>query len=215
MKFDLDGISVNGEIVKATLGMFVKKFGTSKDCYKITASWNESSVDWDINNSIEKPALVKNSSSSENSWEEFDVSKAIKEFIDNSAENHGFMIKIPFNQSTHEKNLVYVSSEASDATKRPKLTIEYKEPTPIVQSKTIGTNGIQMKITDGHIALSIPLKDHYAVSVTNALGKTVYRSSGIAVQQWKTLSTNLNSGIHFVTLKRGKTITTMKAMIHK
>lgn len=97
----------------------------------MTKGWDESSVTWKTpwdsgGGNYDTVTTATNTNDIKEKWEEFDVTDLVKKFADNSLENHGFMIKFPYDPTVDFGSVAY-SSEYSAISKRPKLTIYYSE----------------------------------------------------------------------------------------
>lgn len=107
-----------------------------KKLYEAENSWDENSITWanygysegdgNVNNGN---YLVNNTNTSYNTWENYDVTSSISNYLNNPSSNNGFMLVM--NISGYDRYSVkYPSSEYSDETLRPKLVIEYTGGTP-------------------------------------------------------------------------------------
>ena len=114
----------------------------AKSIYRITKTWQASNVTWNaMNNGFANQAIATNNNSQTNKWEDFDVTLTIKGFLDNTYQNHGFLIKFPKNNQ-QKKSVKYISSENNTQQNRPKLVITYEvsdleAPVVTVKSPTI------------------------------------------------------------------------------
>ncbi len=55
-----------------------------------------------------------------------DVTQMVKRMVANPSKNYGFKMRL-VTEDTY-RSMVFASSEYSDSTKRPKLTVRYKQP---------------------------------------------------------------------------------------
>lgn len=219
IKFDLSEIVIGGEIVKATLTLKVDNNGqvynTTRKLHSINKNWSENNVSWNLSSAIENTAIAQNTASPQNSMEIFDITKVIKSILLNGATNNGFMVVIPFKQSSHYKNITYASSEATEVSSRPKLTIEYKPPTAIISNQFLINRDIWVKTTRNKISFFVPTAGTYTATITNAMGKLVFGQNNIKAQQWFTANPKLSSGIHILTIVSPKGTTSKKIIINK
>lgn len=130
LEFPLSQLPVNSNIVSAKLKLFDKgvscnyiNYNPVFKLWKITSSWNESSVKWDT-----KPqgVFISNTELDDLTgvmWREFDATSLVQNWI-NGDPNYGLLISV---NSSYCDDVMFkfFSSEHSDASKRPKLEISY------------------------------------------------------------------------------------------
>lgn len=102
-----------------------------------------------------------------NEWQEYDVTSAIKDFIENPENNNGFMIRSSSEQQPH----IYFSSEHEDKSKRPKLT--FKISTPIKKQTTNKKTGINIRSLNNAVEITTPFKNSYSIKIFSLNGKKV------------------------------------------
>lgn len=206
MKFDLSSIPSGVTIIDATLEIY--KYGnyssyTKSDVYevyKVTKEWNEngaswikstSSVNWDIyGGDYESTALSSFSySGSYNGWFDFSVTSALKDFIDNPSINYGLIVLVPggvdsvYDNQTKDQETYFHSSEASDESLRPKLTVTYDPGTSTMQND---------------IKIAIP--ESYKVTIINMQGRKVASFMLNDIKQLNQMKASLSSGIHIINI---------------
>ena len=206
MKFDLSSIPSGVTIIDATLEIY--KYGnyssyTKSDVYevyKVTKEWNEngaswikstSSVNWDIyGGDYESTALSSFSySGSYNGWFDFSVTSALKDFIDNPSINYGLIVLVPggvdsvYDNQTKDQETYFHSSEASDESLRPKLTVTYDPGTSTMQND---------------IKIAIP--ENYKVTIINMQGRKVASFMLNDIKQLNQMKASLSSGIHIINI---------------
>ncbi len=136
IKYDLSDIPKNATISKATLSVYVyangEKLGVGgyprnapKSVYRITDSWSQSNITWNSKPSSNNTVLDSSINTSINIWEDFNVTSAIKDMVENGGDNNGFLIKFPLELKYSYLGARIWSSEYSTANLRPKLTISY------------------------------------------------------------------------------------------
>jgi hypothetical protein len=151
IKFDLSDIPADATITKAVLSLYVyQKISSSyngtlpnkaKSLYKINAAWQEGTITWSNKPAIASSALTSAGSSAINAWEDFTVTSAIKDVVENNAANNGFMIQF----TSYNYGVIFRSSEYATASERPKLVITYEDDSsPLVTVKTPGGDIFQV-----------------------------------------------------------------------
>ncbi len=149
IKFDLSDIPQHATIKSATLSFYVYGHGiknhtggaprnTSKSVYRITANWRESNINWNNKPRFNSTAVASSNNSSISTWENYNVTTAIKDIIENGGNNYGFLLKFP--SETGYKGARIRSSEYSTTTNRPKLTIVFENDTEAPQVNITSPN---------------------------------------------------------------------------
>lgn len=128
IKFNLPTDISAQQVTKAYLN--VKKWeyaAPTIKAYRVASNWTPSEVTW--NN---KPGYTPSSVSSaaENytgAWYRMDVTAMVKQWLDGTFVNHGFLLKEP-NETNADQKTKFYSSDAPSPNK-PELVIEYTDPT--------------------------------------------------------------------------------------
>lgn len=103
--------------------------------YKISQSWNESTIKWSNKPSYNNSAIASAGGTSINVWEAFDVTDEIGDVVENNAANNGFMLAF----TSYNYGVIFRSSEHATTNQRPKLVVEYEDNTaPTCEVKTPG-----------------------------------------------------------------------------
>jgi len=184
VKFDLSSVGIRN-VTKATLGMYVtRKYSSQytasgkKGAYALTKAWEPSSVTWtkpwskaggDFNasgNIITSPG--------EKQWDNFDVTEAVKQAVQDPSSNNGFIIR--FEASTGSPAVLYASSIYKTADKRPILTIE-GDMTSVATPK-VNNSGISVMTTSQYVKVSA-LKNS-TVSLFDMQGKTIFAANNVS-----------------------------------
>lgn len=133
LKFDLSDITPQTKISSATLSLFYSNYGNLSEqsgnnaftIFKVSVPWDENTITWANQptfTNIDSISIVK-SSSPQQSYTDIDVTPVIQDMINNPSNNHGFMIKL--NKEFPYRLLILASSNHSEASKRPKLVVEF------------------------------------------------------------------------------------------
>lgn len=138
-RFELSSIPANAVVVSAVLSLYANPqqmngnpaagptYGNNNQgyLYPVTSPWVQSMLNWNTQPSITtvNSTLVPQSSSVYQDYPSLDVSAAVQNMISNPQQNYGWMIKMV--TSNYYNCLIFCSSNFSDPTKRPKLTITY------------------------------------------------------------------------------------------
>lgn len=133
IEFDFSDIPVQTKIDSATLslfwtssGIFTEQTGENAfSIYKITESWQESSVTWNNQpaTSVENIVNISKSVSEQQSYLNIDVTELVQDMINNPTDNHGFMLKL--DEEIPYKLVIVASSNHPDMDKHPKLVVYY------------------------------------------------------------------------------------------
>ena len=190
IKFDLNTIPNNVTVTKAALSMYpYEKFmdgeNGPKSVYRVTKEWDESSVTWKSpwstsGGDYDTVALSSNNNSSYNVWEEYDLTTAVKNIVEEGGDNYGFIFI--FDSMTPPKGATMYSSEASDITLRPKLTVEYTSSVKVISIPTL-TN--------------LPTGP-YRVSIVNLLGREIASGVRADITYLNSIKKSLPKGIFIV-----------------
>jgi len=137
IKFDLSDIPEDAIIEEAVLSLYVYKGYDSwdnglKTIHEITSSWDESSVTWNSKPSNNSSKIAECNSSSINVWEDYDVTGEVKDIVENSKDNYGFMLIY----GDYYTGAYFRSSEYSSTEYRPKLTVTYLGDEAFIEIKS-------------------------------------------------------------------------------
>lgn len=173
-------------------------FKASKKWNEMEATWfKASSSDWwndeggDFNSSM--ITSFDAPSNATNKWQEFDVTQAIQEFINNPDENHGFHLYMNVTMVTLE----YVSSESSKEDKRPKLTVEY-DATGVINQTYLKEEAINIHNVNNEYRIKVPFDGNSIVSVYGLSGKMLSQFNTSSTTKTYTIPVSLKPGIHVV-----------------
>ena len=183
VKFDLNTIPNDVTVTEATLSIYpFRKYyegnNGPKSVFRLTKDWSESSVKWNTpwstnGGDFSTPALASSNNSSYNVWEDYDVTSAVKDMIENSGNNYGFIFK--FDSMTPKKGVSIWSSESSQEDKRPKLTITYEGGDTQAPEVTVSAPSTGQTLTQG-LAFNITWTANDNVGV---VCRAIYFDSGL------------------------------------
>lgn len=175
--------------------------------HKMTKSWEENNnaylTNWNTyGNAIEEPALGSREwkVGMTNTWYDFDVTGAIKEYYADPSKNFGFMlcnyIDYPF--TNYEGSLMlFTTSESSPNSLRPKMTVEYETGSGIV---------LQNRYT-------LPTSGPYQVVITDVKGRQLADFSVKSAKQIENMVSTLSAGVKLVNISAGKVKMTRKVIV--
>jgi hypothetical protein len=133
LKFDLSSISSVVKIKKATLSLYWISYENLREqtgenafsIYRITSAWAEHSVTW--NNQPDTTALhkvlVPQSTLTDQSYINMDVTELVQDMIDNPSASFGLMCIL--DDEFPYKLVVFASSNHAESRKRPKLIVYF------------------------------------------------------------------------------------------
>ena len=197
IKFDLSPIPTDATITNANMSLYTFKIAEScctpglmmaqgnKYVYNVTKSWVESTVNYGNQPTASTTKTSENTKKAVPAWEDYDVTTAIEAMYSNPSTNYGFLIKCGEAVTYEDFGILMRSSEYSDMTYRPKLTVTY-EPGSSIQHPIHG------KI--------IPAKE-YKVKVFNLQGKEI---TSYVIKDIKLLNKTLPVGLNVVKINNQK-----------
>jgi len=120
---------------------------------KVTSRWAVDTVTWNTRPTTitTDQVLLPKSTTSNQNYLDIDITHFVTDWYKNPKTNYGMMLEV-IDKSSSQKSMKFCSSNSSDAKKRPKLVIEFREK---VQSDTCIT--IQPSPNNG---VDIPLFEH-------------------------------------------------------
>lgn len=155
-----------------------------KDLHIITKNWDPKTAKWNTpwtkpGGDFEQTPLASCNNNQLKKWEEFDVTQAIKDFLTGELkQNHGFMVI--FKTKDPGKAVQYKAAKNVNQTFRPKLTITYKDQTPIKKiTNSLLKRGVTVQVCNRHITINsgnIPIKN---VTLYDLSGKIVLAKNPI------------------------------------
>ena len=133
IEFDLSVVPEGATINLATLDLFHEfnsNQGSRYDIFRITSAWSESTVTFNTAPNFDSTAVSSltisdDSTSVHRLW---DVTNVVSDWVNNVHPNYGLWIEeIPIQGNA---TAYFLSSDTTDPTKRPKLTIDYTTTAP-------------------------------------------------------------------------------------
>jgi hypothetical protein len=176
VKFDLDQLPANSEIVKAKLSLYhlpyadkywsMSNLSGSNEVYlqRVTSNWVEDEVTWNTQPTTtnENQVILPESSSRTQDYLDIDVTELLNQIVV-SGENYGFMLQLATEE--HYRCMIFCSSEYEDSNMHPKLVIEYK----IKESKQVPISNVRkISATQGGFSGELGAGDHF--STPEAIG---------------------------------------------
>lgn len=134
LDFDLSSIPNSAQIDSARLYLFGNPNTTigpniapnDLDIYRVITTWQQNTVTWNTQPSIDLNAKASLPSSSGGDYSSYvvDVTSLIQNYVNDKSNSFGFMLKL-FNESPN-RMLIFASSKVSDTQLHPKLVIYYR-----------------------------------------------------------------------------------------
>lgn len=172
-----------------------------KNCYALERDWQENSVTWNTpwqnpGGAFSEPPVFINTNTKKNVWEDYDVTSAIKDIVENSGENYGFLFR--FDNHTPAYGVMLASSEYTDESKRPKLTVKYDINTEIKNQDL--ENGNQIMVTRTPVSVMVYMPFAGSCSISDLHGRQIGSFHATHSNQWYQLSEPLSSGMHIISI---------------
>jgi hypothetical protein len=134
IQFNLSSIPQHATIDSATLELTtntgISNTGAKVAVHRVTAPWEEATITW--NNSVgaavydPTPVTVQSINGYlANSKSSLDLTTLVQQWVDGTADNHGFMLQVTELDSEAAWHRGFHSDESTTQTSRPKLTISY------------------------------------------------------------------------------------------
>lgn len=173
IEFNITSIPANSTINNAKLSLYYWPLNVhssasgSNKCWiqRVIQPWSEDLITWNnqpsttTNNQVELPETI----SPTQDFLDIDVSHLVQDMVNNPSSSHGIMIKL---QTEEAYRAVYIaSSNFSDASKHPKLVINYNSP-----------------VLTNEKAESAPLLEIYPNPASNLLNIKQYNLSNATIQ---------------------------------
>lgn len=171
----------------------------AKSVYQITKTWDSKTVTWSNQPSINNVVIAQSSNTTIKKWEDYDVTSAIKAVIENNTADYGFMLKFP--SETQYKGARIYSSEAQDATLRPKLSVSYTlQTTGIGSAQSSDNKLITIKSIGKALFIHVPYLKSYSINIRDVKGRELVSFKTTPGKEWYEIPGVLSSGIHILSL---------------
>jgi hypothetical protein len=180
--FDLGSIPAEATIQHAAISLYhnheSSNAGHAGDnaafLSRVTESWEEDAINWNNQPAFttEDEVLIPTSVYEDQDYLRLDVTDMIADMIAEPATGHGFMIRLVTPEIL--RSMKFTSSDfATDSSRRPRLEVCYTVPTSV---KTIRPATVRVQPNPFTDVLAVrDLDGIYAVTITDATGRIVYR----------------------------------------
>ena len=144
----------------------------------------------------------------DNSWIDFNVTDTIQEYVKDPGRNYGFMFEVYM----EGRYLTVNSSEVSNESLRPKLTINYdNDPVvPINYNLTNLHKDIKFRKTPESFLVYLPYSVPVSVYIFNIAGREVNSFTTDRSRQWYAISKLKSSGTYIVRISTPEGIVVRK-----
>ena len=216
--FDLSHITDRVTIEEATLEVYVEAHPISgsgiTNVHAVSREWNETEVTWnkatdsdwwdgaggDYNSDVE--ASFPFTSNAVGTWQDFDVTSLVQDFVDNPGSNYGFFLYM----NSVMVAIEYTSSESNNTDERPKLTV-VTDDVGIINDHNILNELFKLIKTQESYMMFIPFSGNSNVSIYDVKGKQLARFNTSKSNQWHRIPGSITPGIHIVRINnQGKNI---------
>lgn len=163
-----------------------------KTIHKVTKAWDEMRATWRIpwqtsgGDFIANP-LDENNSASVRAWEDYDVTSAVQEFMNNPSQNHGFLLK----HARKGSGVKFISSENTNQANRPKLTLYYEIDTEAPKITVLSPDGGEELYEQSQEDIKWSATDNVAVT-----SRAIYFSSDNG-NNWSLIDSGLGNSGYF------------------
>ncbi len=130
-------------------------------------------------------------------------------------ENLGLLLKFPRDQGDINAGVMYYSSQYSEQSFRPKLTVTYSVPNISIKSQAKAKSPLSLKITGNKISLLVPHSNTYAIKVVNTLGQSLFYRKFNSNYAQIVMDTPLSPGLYYLFLFEGDRIKYRQPFIMK
>lgn len=223
ISFDLSSIPSNAVVESATLE--INYSGLDDACayndmtanyitegsytaHKITKEWDEvASVKWSTHatsiNSTEEDTY--NFVPGSCTWADFDVTDAVSKMVSGDEDNNGFMIvthsPVAANSTSGWDGLwtYFASSDTSEVSIRPKLTVTYQSGEAIIATKSSLGNALSLIVSNRELQID-GLTDSFTGSIRNSKGQVVHTFTGLGTTK-VSVPHEISSGLYIIEIE--------------
>jgi hypothetical protein len=175
----------------------------AKALYQITKTWVATTVSWNNQPAFNSTALAQNSNTAVQKWEDYDITSAIKNIIENNAADYGFLLKFP-SENQYKGARIY-SSEAQNATLRPKLSITYSPlTTGLITTQPLNNKQITIKYSCKALFITNPYRECYTINISDLRGRKLVSFKTTAGKERYEMPATFSPGIHCISLVNSK-----------
>lgn len=226
IKFDCSSIPPHANVTNSTLSLTGTNgggYGDANVCiYTLDQPWKENEVSWSNatnssywqNGGGDYTNLVIKQREDFNSVKTFtfDVTSAIRNFVNNPTNNHGFIL-IP--ERIADIIYYFKSKENSDISGRPKLTISYDlQSNKFNTIKNPNNKLVWLNYSNNILEVGGLKKGDYYISIYNVKGKTLYKKNINVSDQVFIRNLKFSKGTYIINIK-GNHIIFKKSLIIK
>ena len=189
---------------------FFKGESTGETCslFTYTRPWNVSTTTWNQADSgvmwtspggdFKRDFVAWTPFADSLTWENFDVTLIVREFLQNPDSNFGFFLKTGYNNIERR----YYSSDYEVDSLRPKLTITTSTAITNKFSKQGAANSIRVNSVSKVVSFYVPFEDDYVVSIVNTRGSQIYSALSSKMKSFSVSLKNSSAGIYMVRVTR-------------
>ncbi len=162
-----------------------------------TATWNQAdtSTKWTTKGGDFKRDFVAWTPFADtNSWESFNVTQIVREFLQNPDSSYGFFLKTGYGNIERR----YYSSDYEVDSLRPKLTITTSTAITNKYGKFNAGNKIHIKNAAKVVSFSVPFEGDYTISILNINGQRIYATKANEKNSYNISLRNQSSGIYII-----------------
>lgn len=185
-QFDLDFVPPNSDVIDATLMLYEDNHKDDQAIFvhRVTGSWNESQVTWDLSEDATPwltpggdfdPTIIASFAPDlEDEYREIDVSAVVQEWLDGTWPNDGLLLR-----STGANGEVkFKSREEGDSDKQPQFCVTYGISPPQNQGPTVNAGPDQTVTHPGAVLLDARVSDDGTPDPPGAVETTWTQISG-------------------------------------
>ncbi len=169
-----------------------------KVVHRIIENWEESSVNWATQPAYSNIVLDKNNNAEVKVWEDYTVTTAVAEMVKNPGKNYGFILKFPYEDDYTGARIH--SSEYSDQSERPKLTVTYSLDTEISCKVPLKNGRFRIVQTAKSLVISGAFSGQYTIYVRDLQGRVLTILTFVENSNSFEVPVSLSTGIYFITM---------------
>ncbi|MBN1980918.1 MAG: DNRLRE domain-containing protein [Chitinivibrionales bacterium] len=147
-------------------------------------------------------AAVAAKSESDNSWEAYDITAVIRQYLKNSSSFHGLILKPYFSNIGRR----YASSQYAQNDKRPKLTIRYSGTG--IKTKDLSNERLtwyHISISNHEITVRLESDRIHTISFFSVKGMKLFSTNVAGKQTHRFSAARFGDGVYFLRISDGNT----------